>query len=299
MSKQESIQSERPTDTDGINIGGRPELFVDHYLIDQMYGTQLKLHAPVKKEIAIAFDQPWEGPGSSAYNSVFFDGEKYRLYYRACAQKTAKEKGDLSTAQYTCLALSDDGIHWEKPELGLVEFEGSTKNNILLSGIMSHNFSPFLDTNPACAPEARYKAVAGHISTGLVAYQSADGIHWSKMQEEPIIRDGALDSQNLCFYDPNIDGYQCYSRCFARRSIGNPSRRMVNSREVSVPDTLDVSVSGSAQSRIPAPRIFCTGSRCVQTATSTIFRWNTSTRTQPSFAPCGTALHFHAHAVYV
>ena len=151
MSKQESIQSERPTDTDGINIGGRPELFVDHYLIDQMYGTQLKLHAPVKKEIAIAFDQPWEGPGSSAYNSVFFDGEKYRLYYRACAQKTAKEKGDLSTAQYTCLALSDDGIHWEKPELGLVEFEGSTKNNILLSGIMSHNFSPFLDTNPACA----------------------------------------------------------------------------------------------------------------------------------------------------
>lgn len=71
MSKQESIQSERPTDTDGINIGGRPELFVDHYLIDQMYGTQLKLHAPVKKEIAIAFDQPWEGPGSSAYNSVF------------------------------------------------------------------------------------------------------------------------------------------------------------------------------------------------------------------------------------
>lgn len=49
MSKQESIQSERPTDTDGINIGGRPELFVDHYLIDQMYGTQLKLHAPGQK----------------------------------------------------------------------------------------------------------------------------------------------------------------------------------------------------------------------------------------------------------
>ncbi len=239
MSKQESIQSERPTDTDGINIGGRPELFVDHYLIDQMYGTQLKLHAPVKKEIAIAFDQPWEGPGSSAYNSVFFDGEKYRLYYRACAQKTAKEKGDLSTAQYTCLALSDDGIHWEKPELGLVEFEGSTKNNILLSGIMSHNFSPFLDTNPACAPEARYKAVAGHISTGLVAYQSADGIHWSKMQEEPIIRDGALDSQNLCFYDPNIDGYQCYSRYFARQIDWESEPQDGEFREVSVPDTLD------------------------------------------------------------
>lgn len=93
MSKQESIQSERPTDTDGINIGGRPELFVDHYLIDQMYGTQLKLHAPVKKEIAIAFDQPWEGPGSSAYNSVFFDGEKYRLVLPCLRAEDCQGKG--------------------------------------------------------------------------------------------------------------------------------------------------------------------------------------------------------------
>ena len=26
-------------------------------------------------------------------------------------------------------------IHWEKPELGIVEFEGSTANNIILEGI--------------------------------------------------------------------------------------------------------------------------------------------------------------------
>jgi len=30
-----------------------------------------------------------------------------------------------------CYAESDDGIHWTKPELGLVEFAGSRKNNIV------------------------------------------------------------------------------------------------------------------------------------------------------------------------
>ena len=38
---------------------------------------------------------------------------------------------DLGRPAYTCLATSRDGISWEKPELGLVEFHGSTANNIL------------------------------------------------------------------------------------------------------------------------------------------------------------------------
>ena len=31
-----------------------------------------------------------------------------------------------------CYACSVDGIHWEKPELGLVAFDGSKQNNILM-----------------------------------------------------------------------------------------------------------------------------------------------------------------------
>ncbi len=38
---------------------------------------------------------------------------------------------DLQRPQYVCLATSKDGIHWEKPELGRVEFHGSKANNIL------------------------------------------------------------------------------------------------------------------------------------------------------------------------
>lgn len=260
MSKQESIQSERPTDTDGINIGGRPELFVDHYLIDQMYGTQLKLHAPVKKEIAIAFDQPWEGPGSSAYNSVFFDGEKYRLYYRACAQKTAKEKGDLSTAQYTCLALSDDGIHWEKPELGLVEFEGSTKNNILLSGIMSHNFSRFwIQTLPARLKHGikRLPVISLPVLSLISLPMEFTGAKCRKNPSSVTVRSTRRISASMTRISMDISATR---DILPARSIGNPSRRMVNSAKSVCPIRSTISVLGSAQSRIPAPRIFCTGS---------------------------------------
>ena len=34
-----------------------------------------------------------------------------------------------------CYATSKDGVTWAKPELGLVEYEGSTANNILWRGI--------------------------------------------------------------------------------------------------------------------------------------------------------------------
>lgn len=49
MSKQESIQSERPTDTDGINIGGRPELFGRSLSDRPDVRHAVELHAPDQK----------------------------------------------------------------------------------------------------------------------------------------------------------------------------------------------------------------------------------------------------------
>ena len=45
----------------------------------------------------------------------------------------------------TCYAESKDGIHWTKPDLGLFEFDGSKKNNIVWDGPGAHNFTPFKD----------------------------------------------------------------------------------------------------------------------------------------------------------
>ena len=72
-----------------------------------------------------------------------------------------KQTKKAAHREVTCYAESRDGIHWTKPELGLFEFNGSKQNNIVWDGPGTHNFTPFLDTNPACPPDAKYKALAG------------------------------------------------------------------------------------------------------------------------------------------
>ena len=62
---------------------------------------------------------------------------------------------------------------------------------------------PVIDENPACPREERYKALAGiKREGGLFAYKSPDGIHWSLMQEEPVITNGAFDSATLASGTP-------------------------------------------------------------------------------------------------
>ncbi|MBM3774656.1 MAG: hypothetical protein FJW37_05770 [Acidobacteria bacterium] len=193
-----------------IDIGSRLELFVDDFLIESLEGVRLVLHPPRPAGKAIAFDQPWEG-NTSAYVTVFKDDDRYRMYYRGSAESSyiprsaVRPGGPLPGAhpEFACYAESRDGIAWTKPSLGLVEFDGSKQNNIIWGEkSISHNFAPFRDRNPAAPPAERYKALAGGRSAGgLVAFRSADGIHWSRMREKPVLADGAFDSLNVAFWD--------------------------------------------------------------------------------------------------
>ncbi|MDA1052971.1 MAG: hypothetical protein O3C40_21165 [Planctomycetota bacterium] len=199
-----------------IDIGSRRELFVDDLLIDKLSGeAELRLHHPTPREVAIVHDAPWEGSGSG-YHTVFQDGDLYRLYHRGShLEVTPGKLGSGDHPPFYCYAESKDGIQWTKPELGIVEFHDSKKNNIILEGLGTHNFAPFKDTNPDCSPEARYKALGGIMSEGgLFAFQSADAIHWSLIRDKPVITKGAFDSQNLAFWDATIGKYRCYFRIF-------------------------------------------------------------------------------------
>lgn len=209
-----------------LDIGSRRELFVDGFLVHQLTGNaQLRLHHPEPREIALNHDAPWEGSGSG-YHSVFQDGAIYRMYYKAWhldVQPPGKVKTDAHPL-YCCYAESDDGIHWRKPQLGLHEFQGSKANNIVIvsgriGGVDADAGHPavFKDENPNAAPEARYKAILrSNHPKGLLAFQSADGIHWSPMSDAPVITEGAFDSQNLAFWDGVRGEYRAYWRYFTQ-----------------------------------------------------------------------------------
>ncbi|MEZ6071548.1 MAG: hypothetical protein R3C10_15100 [Pirellulales bacterium] len=198
-----------------IDIGSRRELFVDDHLIERMTGAiELVLHHPTPREVVVVHDAPWEGSGGG-YHTIFRDGERYRMYYHAW--QILNDEGTAVTPYRLTIGYleSPDGIHWTKPNLGLHEFDGSTENNIVWTGNKAHDLNPFIDTNPAAAPEGRYKAIGLELDPHeLRAYQSPDGIHWSVMKEAPIMTTGAFDTQNVAFWDDARGEYRAYIRDF-------------------------------------------------------------------------------------
>ena len=202
-----------------IDIGSRRELLVDDHLIASISrDAALRLHRPVLQEIALVTDAPWEG-NASGYYTVFQDDGAYRMYYRGW--HFTHDSGSLEYPHYevVCLAESSDGITWSRPELGLVEYEGSRRNNIIIDArddsSPAINFVPFKDPNPNAADDARYKALANNRGyKGLFALGSPDGLHWNLLRDEPVITKGYFDSQNLAFWDGERGEYRDYHRDF-------------------------------------------------------------------------------------
>lgn len=213
-----------------IEIGSRREPIVDHFLIDHLDGVRLALQKPRDEGPVLRRDKPWEG--LMGYFTVIKDGDTYRTYYRGdCNDGT-----DGGPDEVTCYAESADGHHWTKPNLGVVEIEGSRDNNVVLgpeSPAVRHNFTPFLDTGPARG-DLRLKGLGGlfkhdkHDTTthGLLLYGSDDGIHWRQLREEPVIDQShrgptVTDTCSIpAFWSEVEERYICYLRDW----IGPPKR---------------------------------------------------------------------------
>jgi hypothetical protein len=191
-----------------LDIGTRRELFVDRYLIDTLEGVTHELHEPRATE-------PMQEPADPMeYGTILWDGSLYRMYTRQ--GRGAKFDGDITEVTRYCASI--DGIHWKRPSLGLVEIDGTKDNNVILhEAPYCHNFAPFLDENPQCDPKHKFKALAGTVKSGLVAFVSPDGIHWDKLRDTPVItytKEYAFDSQNVAYWSSLESQYVCYFRHF-------------------------------------------------------------------------------------
>ncbi|MBT3342748.1 MAG: hypothetical protein HN712_13580 [Gemmatimonadetes bacterium] len=202
--------------TSPIDLGSRRELFVDSLLIDRLRKASLHLHEPQPRELVLQHDTPWEGP-FSLYHTIIHDGDKYLLYYRGW--KIPEEP-----AVY-CVAVSDDGVHFERPQIAKHAWHGDKQNNIIFAQEpFTHTMAPFLDTREGVSGAQRYKALSRYLTDkdhegkrdaflhGLV---SADGIDWELLGTEPLITDGKFDSQNVGFWSEAEDQYVAYYRTFS------------------------------------------------------------------------------------
>ena len=237
-----------------LDIGSRLELFVDDYLIAGLQGVELKLHAPVSREVALSFaDVPWEGT-VSFYPTVIKDGYLYRAYYRGKPASTP----DSSQDEVTCYAESLDGIQWTRPRLGLFEVMGTRENNVVLDNTYAPvplDWSPFIDTRPGVPPQERYKSLGGHFYDanhlkgrvpdsvlarykylgGLFGFKSADGIRWEAIAQEALITPGhyplVWDSGGThAFWSEAEARYLCYLRIH-KKSEASEKRRSGKGRD--------------------------------------------------------------------
>lgn len=187
---------------------------------DSPHGIRLVAQPAERRGPVIQSERPWETTGI-AVSSLIREGERYR-WWGSCSG----EQGGG-----TCYFESQDGVTWDRPELGLVDVEGQ-KTNLIPYDIGT------VFSDPSAPPEERYKAVTlanmsyeeleafkqrrpdgweprakredvGHVYfiRGAV---SPDGIHWTVLPEPLVVEHS--DTQIVAYYDERLRQYVIYTR---------------------------------------------------------------------------------------
>ena len=231
-----------------VEVGSRRELFVDDLLIGKLDGAKLRMHRPHK--LRRMPPRPF-----GHYATVLKDRDKLRLYYRGDKVPGAHWRngwGKYHEGEVTLYAESKDGgVKWVEPKLGLHDAPEFPKGNVVVdmgpdTFLVTHNFTPFIDSNPDAPADERYKALGGgcypaenwggwktpderaklrakYGPGGLKAFASPDGLRWRLLRKEPVITEdqGSFDSQNGAFWSEAEQLYVCYFRWFdkGRRAI--------------------------------------------------------------------------------
>ncbi len=107
-------------------------LFIDHQEIaEQQYVKRIMNRLGKHPRPVLMADRPWEGERAQAWGSVIQEPDRlFRMWYFAFNTQRRFDQLDVGGYAY---AESRDGVHWHKPNLGVVDFRGSRRNNLFYS----------------------------------------------------------------------------------------------------------------------------------------------------------------------
>ena len=212
-----------------IDVGSRPQLFLDDHVVDSAVDVHRQLHRPARYEgnPILRADMPWEQGGNGVYlygGTVMFDEEDgvFKMWYRTASvdlDASGGKSSEVEGAYKACYAVSEDGLRWERQPLGLVEYGGSTDNNMLppARGTRAHIRRPNLLKDYADPdPRRRYKiAYMDRVDGrwGLCRGYSPDGIHWTMNVGEPSFFARPVAPNGILFgWDPRMRKFAHYHR---------------------------------------------------------------------------------------
>jgi len=181
------------------NLVGPWQLFIDDHLVASKTNVLRRYHSFRKHpdNPLIVVDRPWE---AHVVNNLSVlpgeDGTGLRMYYYCWTPDNDPARSR------TCLAVSRDGVNWEKPNLGLFEWSGDgTKNNNIVPNAPGSIFRTPWETDP----NRKYQGYGG--GGGYVAKASPDGLHWKTLSEEPAVRGG---DTSYFYWDPHTGRFRCH-----------------------------------------------------------------------------------------
>ena len=201
-----AVSGARPQSTP-LDVGTKRQLFIDRRFIADSKGVELVVERPrLTGERLLVQDRPWEDFWIGGYTTVVQEGDRVQMWYEVAS----KHDRDGSTG--VAYATSNDGgATWTKPDLGVISFNGSTRNNLVLAGIHGMHVA---QNRPDAPAAERYILYAGKPNR---AYVSPDGIRWTPTGQEAFLdrktnKHMTLDSQNVVFWDTRLRKYVIYAR---------------------------------------------------------------------------------------
>ena len=230
---------------------GRRQLFLDDAMIASRSGLKRIVNPPQKHHgnpVVRANQTPWQTFRAQLYGTVLYipAERKFKMWYLAGARfpweppVTKDGRPVCPNFQFTAYAESTDGFHWELPELGLVDYNGSRKNNICkLATECAEGVAVVYDPRDK-DPARRYKAFYWEHAVpyqgspvkpinGMSVAFSADGKLWTEHPANPVIGQ-ASDSGQQALWDPDYRVFRSFGR------FGAGGRKVAMSQSVNFVD---------------------------------------------------------------
>ena len=115
------------------------------------------------------------------YGTVHKVGDELWMWYLA-------QDNTPGWFQRVCFAKSEDGYHWERPNLGLVPYRGNRENNLVDLNQGQHHVQSCVVYYEPDDPERRFKMLfqSRKYRSQFAAAHSADGLTWSEYPNNPV-----------------------------------------------------------------------------------------------------------------
>ena len=168
-----------------FDVADRSQLFVDQVVVRETQNVAWTLHPGRKHDLnpLVRADEPWEGWRLEIYGNVIYDEEEklFKMWYLGEEPEAFPHYG----ARY---AISQDGIHWDKPRVGTVKSDKYPEHNVVQEEVILPCVTKDeRDPDPA----RRYKMICWlQKQAGYHTLVSPDGLHWTQLSAAPICPGG-------------------------------------------------------------------------------------------------------------